>query len=183
MRKWLKEKKDRFLKSRVLSFLLGAAIIGSSIIIYYEGMPLYRYIKEGYQYSTKFIQIQNQSEVVHQGGTLVSADAQEQSYISSEIVSPQNDIEGLITRYFGSDSKTALAVAKCESQLNPTRIGDTHLSKPSVGLFQISQIYHNYTTEQLLDAEFNCKIAKEILDNGGWNRWTCYRTGSYNKFL
>jgi hypothetical protein len=56
---WVREKKIRFLKSKFLVFLLGGAIIGSSIIIYYEGIPLYRYIREGYQYSTTFLQIQS----------------------------------------------------------------------------------------------------------------------------
>lgn len=91
--------------------------------------------------------------------------------------------EALIKKYFGDEYELALAVAKCESQLDPSRIGDTHLSKPSIGLFQINQIWHPYTTEQLQDAEQNIKIAKEIRDKGGWDRWTCYSKGYYEKYL
>lgn len=92
-------------------------------------------------------------------------------------------IEGLIARYFQNDAQLAIAIAKCESSLEPLRIGDTHLAKPSIGLFQINQIWHPYTIEQLQDPEFNCKVAKEIQEKNGWSRWTCYKNGGYKKFL
>jgi len=88
-----------------------------------------------------------------------------------------------IKKYFGDEWKTAYAVMMAESHGDPSRIGDTHLSKPSIGLFQINQIWHPYTVEQLQDPEFNIKTAKDIRDSGGWERWTTYRTGQYEKFL
>lgn len=92
-------------------------------------------------------------------------------------------IEEQICKTFGKDCKTAIAVAKAESSLNPNAIGDTHLSKPSYGLFQISKIYHDYTVETLLNPVENIRIAKQIKDNGGFERWTTYRTGQYLKYL
>jgi len=61
-------------------------------------------------------------------------------------------------------------------------VGDEHLSKPSIGLFQISQIYHDYSTDELMDIDRNIEIAKDIFEKGGWSRWTTYRTGAYLVF-
>lgn len=172
---WLKEKKNRFLKSKFLVFLLGGVIIGSSIIIYYEGMPLYRYIKEGYQYSTKFMIRESTQVVPHKGG-LVSAVPQERSNVSS------NDIEGLITRYFGEDSQTAIAIAKAESRLHPKATNQNTNGSVDCGIFQINSI-HNPTKEQCEDPEENIKLAYNIYQKSGFNPWVSYKSGSFNKFL
>lgn len=93
-------------------------------------------------------------------------------------------LEDLIKKYFGDDSDTAIAIAKCESSLNPLTIGDKHLVKPSIGLFQINQRWHGYSVEELQNPEFNCKVAKEIFDRwGNWNAWTCYKSGGYLRYL
>lgn len=92
-------------------------------------------------------------------------------------------IEDKIRSVFGEEGDIAVAIAMCESRLDPSRYGDTHLSRPSIGVFQISQIYHDYTDEELLDEDNNIRIAKEIRDKGGWNRWTCYRDDIYKQFM
>lgn len=96
---------------------------------------------------------------------------------------PVGDIEIKLKEVFGEEWKIARAVMLAESGGNPNTIGDRHLAKPSVGLFQICQIWHPYTTEQLQDPEFNIKTAKAIRDSGGWERWTTYRNKSYLRFL
>ncbi len=89
-----------------------------------------------------------------------------------------------IRQVFGDEWKTALAVAKCESQMEADRIGDTHLPAPSIGIFQINLYYHpQYSREELLNPDRNIEIAKEIRDKGGWNRWSCYRFNFYQKYL
>lgn len=81
---------------------------------------------------------------------------------------------------FPEDPDTAVAVAMCESSLDPSRIGDKHLPKPSYGLFQVSRIYHNYSEEYLLNEDNNLEVARKIYDRaGGWRPWTCYKTGQY----
>jgi len=90
-------------------------------------------------------------------------------------------IEEKIRETFGEEGDRAIAVAKCESSLNYKAIGDTHLSQSSYGLFQISKIYHNHTEEDLLNEDYNIKVAHEIFDKGGWGRWTCGRNLGFNK--
>jgi len=92
-------------------------------------------------------------------------------------------IEEKIRETFGEEGDLACAVAKCESMLNPIIVGDKHMTKHSYGIFQINRTWHDYTPEQLIDPDFNIKIAKEIKDNGGWNRWSCYSGGGYLKYL
>lgn len=96
--------------------------------------------------------------------------------------SPQVEVK--IREAFPEDPDTAVAIAKCESQLDPTRIGDTHMTFPSVGLFQINQTWHKYDTKTLQNADENIRIAKEIKDRwGNWNAWSCYKFGFYQKYL
>jgi hypothetical protein len=176
------EPKPKKIKTFLIAIL--TLIIGSTYTyIYLVGKPYIEWAKEGYNYSEEYLKGAS-AKVVHSTGGLVKEQSDtvplELEAKTAQTVSPSKDgIKELISLYFGADAKIALAIAECESSLNPKAIGDTHLSKPSIGLFQVSQIYHGYTTEQLLDAEFNVKIAKQIYDKGGWDRWTTYRTGQY----
>lgn len=93
-------------------------------------------------------------------------------------------IEAKIRQAFPGEEDTAVAVAMCESRLDPKRIGDTDFHKPSVGLFQINQFYHPYSTKELQDADRNIAIAKEIKNRwGNWNAWSCHKFGYYEKYL
>lgn len=112
--------------------------------------------------------------------SVVVGDSEEVNLTSA---TPPQQIEDLIREYFPECPDVAIAVARAESGLNPDVIGDRHLAKPSIGLFQINQIWHNYSTEELQNPEFNIKIAKQIFNSGGWNRWTTYKTGRYKLFI
>lgn len=97
---------------------------------------------------------------------------------SQERKSPSSSptsIEEMIKTEFGEEADNAILVANCESSMNPKTIGDKHLKHYSYGLFQINTRWHPYTEKQLLEPEFNIKIAKQIYDRGGWERWTCGR--------
>lgn len=111
------------------------------------------------------------SVAVPTGGTQVSS-------VSGSV------IEAKIKKAFPGEEETAVAVAKCESQLDPMRIGDTDFHKPSVGLFQINQFYHPYSTKELQDADRNIAIAKNIKERwGNWGAWSCYKFKYYEKYL
>lgn len=93
-------------------------------------------------------------------------------------------IEEKIRKAFPGEEDTAVAIAMCESRLDPMRIGDTDFHKPSVGLFQINQHFHPYSTKELQNADRNIAIAKNIKERwGNWNAWSCYKFGFYEKYL
>ena len=94
------------------------------------------------------------------------------------------DIAEKIRKAFPEDPDTAVAIAMCESRLDPTREGDTDMEKHSWGLFQINQTWHKFDTETLTNPDENIRIAKEIKDRwGNWNAWSCYKQGYYKKFI
>jgi len=101
----------------------------------------------------------------------------------SQDKTPTTSIDSKLKDTFGEEYNIAKAVMMAESRGNCKAVGDTHLARPSIGLFQISQIYHNYDTETLMNPDDNIRIAKEIRTRGGWERWTTYRTGEYLKYL
>lgn len=93
-------------------------------------------------------------------------------------------VEEQIRKTFPEDPETAIAVAKCESRLDNSRIGDTHLPEPSYGLFQINRHWNpQFSVEELQTLEGNLHAGREIYEEGGWNRWSCYRFDYYKKFI
>lgn len=117
-------------------------------------------------------------------------------------------IEACITKYFPEDSRTAIAVFKAESSLNPNNIGyncryeyfdkKTQATSTKVttckvadraraiskdyGLAQIND-QHSKTPEVFLDPETNLKKARELYDERGWKCWYAYTDGIYKKYL
>lgn len=92
----------------------------------------------------------------------------------------QEDVRDYITQVFGSQAKNAIAVAKCESGLNPTRINNNPRTKDySVGVFQINlfgSLRNGRPAEdKLLDAKFNIDYAYEMYQRQGWGPWSCKR--------
>ncbi|HEU5200799.1 MAG TPA: transglycosylase SLT domain-containing protein [Ktedonobacterales bacterium] len=89
-------------------------------------------------------------------------------------------VTGIIQAVFGSYSDAAIAVARCESSLNPsatnpTSIGGSH----AAGLFQILYPSTWNTTSQAgnspYDAQSNTQAAYEIFQRDGynWHEWSC----------
>jgi len=118
----------------------------------------------------------------------VRSEVIETSSVSNSYTDPAvvigGDIVEKIRKVFSEDPDTAVAIAQCESSLDPERIGDTHMKFPSVGLFQVNQTWHKYDTATLQDPDQNIRIAKEIKDRwGNWNAWSCYKQGYYKKFI
>lgn len=104
-----------------------------------------------------------------------------------------SDIEQMIKDAFPENYHDAITVAKCESGLDPSKIGDKALITyngddivgDSIGLFQIRTggkdfnraRANNMTPDEfrrwMLDAKENIKYAKSIYDRQGWGPWTC----------
>ena len=96
---------------------------------------------------------------------------------------PASQYDKEIKEVFGDEYQIAKAVMLAESSGNCEAVGDTHLARHSVGLFQISQIYHDYSDETLKNPHENIRIAYEIYQKGGFERWSTFKNGSYLKFL
>lgn len=102
----------------------------------------------------------------------------------------------IIKKVFGEHAEAAEKIARCESQLNPTRIGDTHLTSKdgdeiigrSIGIFQIrtggveknGKVWNRAKANGMTVAEFekkmmnpveNIKYAKKIYDRAGFDAW------------
>jgi hypothetical protein len=178
---FLKNVKKKILSSRAFLIILCIVIGATYTFNYIEGKKIYEYISGGLEIVESKL-----NEKQSYKGAVVEAVAYQEGSEGGErlLLSSNPPIEFLIEKYFGEEEKNlAVAIAWCESSLDPSRIGDTHLRRSSYGLFQINQIWHDYSEETLLDAEENIKIAKQIKDKYGWTQWTCYKNNGYKKFL
>lgn len=84
----------------------------------------------------------------------------------------------LIRSHFPEDAETAVAVAKCESGLNPTAYNPTNTNgSTDGGLFQINSV-HDKTLNSLGLDKFNpvdaTKFARMLYDKNGFTDWVCF---------
>lgn len=89
-------------------------------------------------------------------------------------------VVSIIESVFGSYSDAAIAVARCESGLNPSAVNPTPIGgSHATGLFQILYPSTWRTTSQAnnspYDATANTKAAYEIFKRDGfsWREWAC----------
>ena len=90
-------------------------------------------------------------------------------------------IKEKILQKFGKDGEKMLAVANCESRLNPNAVGDDYvirgLHAPSIGLFQIRTLKGRPSAEELKNVDTNIDFAYQLYSKQGLTPWkTC---GSY----
>ena len=97
------------------------------------------------------------------------------------------EVEREIWRVFGT--KTAVAIAKQESQLDPLVINSIGCC---VGVFQIHRYAHaskipgdtmEEKTSWLQDYRNNIAFARGMYDAQGWSPWEAYTSGDYRKYL
>ncbi len=112
-------------------------------------------------------------------------------------------IEAMIREVFGEDAETAIKIAECESNFEPDRVGDRHLTLvsdetgevvgDSIGIFQIrtgGKGWNRAARNGMSADDFrawmknpreNIKYAKEIYDRRGWEAWhnCATRVGAY----
>lgn len=95
---------------------------------------------------------------------------------------PDGSVEQEIANIFGYEYRTALAVAKAESELNPNAMNINRDGSRDIGIFQINE-RHGWSAEELFDWRRNIAIAKFLRDRNGWGEWTAYNNGAYRKYL
>lgn len=84
-----------------------------------------------------------------------------------------------IHRIFPEDPHTALAIAKCESGLNPDAY-NPHNTDGSVdrGLMQLNSVHDKRLEALGLDPwnpEHNLQFARMLYEANGWRDWVCAR--------
>lgn len=91
-----------------------------------------------------------------------------------EEIIKEKTIEEKIREIFPEDPDTALAIAKCESNLNPLAISHTN----DGGIFQINWIHDTRLAKLGLDkfnVDDNLKFARILYDERKWLPWTCFK--------
>jgi hypothetical protein len=85
-------------------------------------------------------------------------------------------VEAKIRAKFGVNADRAVAIARCESSLNPSAIGDLNINPHSYGVFQIRGLKGRPAPEKLLDADLNIDYAFQMSGGGkNWKAWSCSR--------
>jgi hypothetical protein len=78
-----------------------------------------------------------------------------------------------------------------ESEGDPSSIGDKHLifqkngvdMGMSCGLFQVRVIENRPSCDELLNTDFNIRVARSLYEKSGWSIWSSYINESYKKHL
>lgn len=104
-KKLVKKKKNRFLKSKFLVFLIALVIGSTYTYVYLELKPTYLQIREGYNTATTFMQIR-----AYQGDVVPTA-----SYQAKEPNEPKNSLESEIAP--ATSSPTVLSIVDNVYQL------------------------------------------------------------------
>jgi len=161
-----------YLKIRIYLIILLSILIGASYMFVCEETNK---LRSDYNQSMVIWNDYNARKVIRDSVRDISpeAEAQDTPLSEEEAQLPPPDVEDKIRAVFGSEADNAIKVCQCESQFQSDRIGDTHMSKYSYGLFQINRTWWDYSPETLLNPDENIRIAKMIFDEGGWDKWTC----------
>lgn len=103
--------------------------------------------------------------------------AEAQAAAAAAPAAAPGSVQEIIARYFGTQTQKALAVARCESGLNPGAVspgGGNH------GLFQINNVHSGQFQSVTgapwsarYDAETNTKFAHWLYSQQGWGPWAC----------
>lgn len=92
-------------------------------------------------------------------------------------------IEQEIRSTFPEDPETAVAVAKCESGLNPKAYnGKNRDGSSDGGVFQVNSVHDRHLRQLGLDKfnpRDNIKFARKLYDESGWRPWVCYTKKMY----
>lgn len=180
-------------KEKYIRKVAGWIII--DIVFLALAVSLYSEVAKGYTVEIVRSVVRPEAEAVDQAHEI--AEAEDGVGVDEEgAVSP--DPLQIIKKVFGEHSEAAEKIARCESQLNPTRIGDEHLTSKdgdevigrSIGLFQVrtggveknGKVWNRAKANGMTVSEFekkmmipeeNVKYAKEIYRrSGGWFPWT-----------
>lgn len=105
------------------------------------------------------------------------AQEEEPKVILIEVIQKEKTIEEKIRDTFPEDPETALAIAHCESALNPSAINNRNKNgSVDKGLYQINSVHDKRVRElelDLFDTDDNLKIARLLYEEHGWKPWVC----------
>lgn len=94
----------------------------------------------------------------------------EHAVVQIEVRWSEERIIERIREYFPEDPDRAVAIAKCESNLNPKAISPTN----DHGLMQINKTVH-VVEGDIYDVETNLAFARKLYDERKWKPWVCDR--------
>jgi len=103
-----------------------------------------------------------------------------------------SEIEKKVCKLWGNECKIAIAVMKAESQGDPTRIGDKHLTfeqngrvyGASYGLFQLRDLPGRFENpNEMLDEDKNIQYAFKMYQKSNWQPWSAWKNKTYLKYL
>ncbi len=89
---------------------------------------------------------------------------------------PADAVHQAIAAYFGDAYSEAVAIAECESGLNPNAVSS---GGGNWGLFQINVTHRDmvegmgYSWDQILDPWVNSDVAYTLYAGSGWQPWAC----------
>lgn len=93
----------------------------------------------------------------------------------------KENVKRLIRETFPEDPRTAVAVAECESNLDPKAYNPNNTNGTTDGgLWQINSSHDKRLQELGLDKnnpEDATKFARMLYDERGWNPWVCHSHG------
>lgn len=180
MEKQKKEKKNfiskkwgTFKKSKTLVFILGLIIGSTTIYIYLVGSQYLKWVNEGLRYTIDLNRVS--AEVLPHEGEVAQAGSLQEASLT---IPAKGSIEELIAQYFGTETETALKIARCENDtLDPLR-NNTHGNYPNNstdrGIFMLNDHWHDEVSDECAyDARCNIENAHRIFKERGWDEWAC----------
>lgn len=96
-------------------------------------------------------------------------------------------IEEYICEKWGAyDCKTALAIARAESKINPEAYNINTNNTIDVGIFQINSVHFSKdgcSLKDLVDEYKNVDCAYQIWEASGWHPWVAFTNGAFKENL
>lgn len=117
---------------------------------------------------------------------------QDPKYTAKITQTPEkNAVKELVCKYFGNQCEIATAIFFAESGLRCEAVGDGGLAYfqdgveygKSYGVAQIRHLPGRPDPGTLLDCESNIRHAYGMWQAQGWNPWSAYKNGAYQKYL
>jgi len=99
--------------------------------------------------------------------------------------SPLNELQQYICNKFGKDCRTALAIAKAESNYNCNEINVNSNNSVDFGIFQENSVHLNkqFTFSDLANCNTQIDAAYKLYQQQGFSPWSTYTSGAYKKYL
>jgi hypothetical protein len=125
------------------------------------------------------VRAEKETERVLEEPEVVEQIVEEPKVVLIEIEYTRESIERKIRETFHEEPERALAIAQCESGLNPDALNTANKNGTSDGgLFQINSVHDkrlNALGLDKFDVEDNIAFARMLYEERGWTPWVCDR--------